>query len=98
MTPKLITVQTAAPRSSFPGAAAQAFYIVDGSRVVLTDRDGAVLRDPEGRDYAQLLGEGDNPHQIAGRLLQRFRTKLRCDDRPHGFDGPLDYRNLNFKY
>jgi hypothetical protein len=91
MTPTLITIQTAAPRGRFPGAVAQAFFIVENNRVVLTDCDGNVLHDPEGRDYTRALGEGDNPHQVAVLLLRRFRTKIR-GGRVAGFEpGPLNY-------
>ena len=70
MAPTLIQIQTAEPRGRFPGAVAQAFYIVEKNRVVLTDRDGHELHDPEGRDYARALGEGDNPQQVAALLLE----------------------------
>lgn len=71
---------------------AQAFYIIENNKVVLTDRDGNALHDPEGRDYAKALGEGDNPHQVAALLLRRFRTKM-SGGHVAGFGpGPLNYR------
>jgi hypothetical protein len=91
MTPTAISIQTAAPKGSFPGAVAAAFFIVENNRVVLTDRNGHALHDPEGRDYAKELNEGDDPRQVAALLLRRFRTKVR-GDRVAGFEpGPLRY-------
>jgi hypothetical protein len=67
---------------------ANAFFIVENNHVVLTEH---ALHDPEGRDYTRELGESDNPRQIAGQLLRRFRTKVR-GDRVAGFEaGPLNY-------
>jgi hypothetical protein len=95
MTPQLITIQTAEPRGKFAGEVAQAYFVIEDDRVILTDRDGHALHDPDGGDYAQTLGEGDNPKQIAARLLRRFRTKFRSD-RVRGFDRPLHYQPLKY--
>ena len=92
-----ITIQTAASRGTFHGACAQAYFVVEDDQVILTDRDGHQLHDPDGRGCAQALTEGDNPRQIAARLLRGFRVKIR-GDRVNGFDRALDYSNMNFKY
>jgi hypothetical protein len=94
MTPTPITIQTQSPRGSFPGAIAQAYYVIDNKKVTLTDRDGNTLHDPEGRDYVKALDKGDNPRQVAALLLRRFRTKMN-GSRVTGFDpGPLKYPRL----
>jgi hypothetical protein len=91
MAPTPITIQTASPRGSFPGAVAQAYYVVDNNKVALTDRQGNTLHDPEGREYTKELAKDDNPREIAARLLRNFRTKLRGST-PNGFDrGPINF-------
>jgi hypothetical protein len=87
-------IQTSPPKGSFPGAVAQAFYTVENNKVILTDRDGNALRDPEGRDYGKTLAEtGHNAHETAAILLRRFRTQVR-GNRVAGFDGPLNYPKI----
>jgi hypothetical protein len=95
MTPTLVTIQTVAPRGKSGGTVAQAYYIVKDNRVTLTDRDGITLHDPEGGDYSRTLNEGDNPRQVAGRLLRSFRTKFK-GERVRGFDGPLHYEPIKY--
>jgi hypothetical protein len=93
-TPIPIAIQIAAPSPSLPaGATADAFYVVENNRVILSGRDGHAVHDPEGREYTRELGKGDNPRQIAAQLLRGLRTKVR-GDRVSGFDGPLRYPRL----
>jgi hypothetical protein len=90
-TPKLIQIQTAAPRArNDGGAVAIAYYVTDNKKVTLTDRDGNVLHDAEGKDYSRTLAENDSAHQIAALLLRQLKTKVR-GDRVAGFDRPLVY-------
>lgn len=95
MMPQLITIQTAAPKGDFAGRVAQAYFVVKGKQVALTDSAGNTLHDPEGRECVQEPIGTDTPRETAAKLLKRFRTKLR-GDRPSGFDQPLRYPPLKY--
>jgi hypothetical protein len=90
--PKLVQIQIAAPKGSFEGSVAIAYYVIsdDKTKVTLTDRTGLMLHDAEGKECSRTLAKGDNPHQVAALLLRGFRTKVR-GDRVSGFDRPLNY-------
>jgi hypothetical protein len=72
MAPTPITIQTAAPSGRFPGAVANAFFIVENNHVVLTEH---ALHDPEGRDYTRELGESDNPARLPANYCEGFAPK-----------------------
>ena len=95
MTPQVIYLQTARPKGDFAGAVAQAYFVVKGKQVVLTDSAGNTLHDPEGREYVQEPIGTDTPRETAAKLLRRFRTKMR-GDRPSNFDQPLKYPRLKY--
>jgi hypothetical protein len=93
-TPKPITIQISPPSRALPGGAvSQAYFVEEGGKVTLTDRDGRPVHDPEGRDCSRALAKNDSAHQVAALLLRNFRTKVR-GDRVSGFDGPLTYPKL----
>jgi hypothetical protein len=80
-----------APSRALPGGAvSQAYFVEEGGKVTLTDRDGRPVHDPEGRDCSRTLAESDNPDQVAALLLRNLRTKVR-GDRVAGFDRPIVY-------
>jgi hypothetical protein len=50
-------------------------FVVDNNVVKVTDKDGAMLRYPDGEPCKQVLGPADNPSQIAARLARGHRRE-----------------------
>jgi hypothetical protein len=77
---KTVWVQTAAPRDGDAGGCEAGFYSVADGVVTMCDQDGR----PNGKTW--LLGPGDDPHKIAGRL-----TRAAWAGRTRDFNRPLYY-------
>jgi hypothetical protein len=75
-----------------PGAAVEGAFIVVDGEVRLTDRDGHIVRDHNGRTYQKKITNGDTPKQIAARLTKEMRSILRGKDSAvSGFSDPINY-------
>ena len=72
-----VHVQTRQPRNDEdPGECAIVHYTVDDKHVLrVTDKDGHMLRYPDGEPLRQTLGPDDNPRQIAARLARGHRRE-----------------------
>jgi len=76
-----IHVQTRQPRDDQdPGECAIVHFVVDnnrdGQRVVkVTDKDGNMLRYPDGEPCKRVLSPDDNPRQIADRIARSHRRE-----------------------
>ena len=77
MKPEYLTIQLQRPRGSFVGRVEEGWFVVRGGTVVLTDRDGDALSRIA---YRQKLSEGEDPRQIAKRLLREWHAANRGDD------------------
>jgi hypothetical protein len=71
-----VHVQTRQPRDEAdPGECAIVHFVVDNNVVKVTDKDGHMLRYPDGEPCKQALGPHDNPRQIAARLAHGYRRE-----------------------
>ena len=91
---KTVFAEVRRPRGTDPGAAVEGAYVLEDGAVVLTNRDGAPVRDERGKSYRHTLAPNDNPRQIAARMTKQFRSALQGKNggRVAGFEpGPLRY-------
>jgi hypothetical protein len=71
-----IHVQIRQPRDEAdPGECAIIHYTVVNNVVKVTDKDGHMLRYPDGEPCRQVLLPGENPKQIAARLGRSHRRE-----------------------
>jgi hypothetical protein len=71
-----VHVQTHQPRNDEdPGECMIVHFVVDNNVVKVTDRDGNMLRFPDGEPCKQALGPDDSPRQIAARLARGHRRE-----------------------
>jgi len=71
-----IHVQTRQPRDEAdPGECAIVHFVVDNNVVKVTDKDGHMLRYPDGEPCKRALEPGDNPRQIAARIARSHRRE-----------------------
>jgi hypothetical protein len=88
MKPLHVIIQTRAPRGSHPGACEEGFYHMVRDEVTLTTQDGTVILDNRGHKISALVEPGQNPKQVAARLL---RSTLGHGARTSGFGAPIHY-------
>jgi hypothetical protein len=91
---KTIFAEVRRPRGTDPGAAVEGAYVLEDGAVVLTNRDGAPVKDERGKSYRHTLAPNDNERQIAARMTKEFRSALQGKNggRVAGFEpGPLRY-------
>jgi hypothetical protein len=71
-----VHVQTRQPRNDEdPGECAIIHFVVDNNVVKVTDKDGAMLRYPDGEPCKRTLEPGENPRQVAARLSRGYRRE-----------------------
>jgi len=71
-----IHVATRNPRNDDdPGECAIVHFVVDNNVVKVTDKDGHMLRYPDGEPCKRALEPGDNPRQIAARIARSHRRE-----------------------
>ena len=71
-----VHVATRNPRNDEdPGECAIVHFVVDNNVVKVTDKDGHMLRYPDGEPCKKALGPDDNPRQIAARLGRGYRRE-----------------------
>ncbi len=89
MKPVIFEIDLDRPKGSFPGRSEIGYYATDGKTLTLVDQEGAPI-DPE--RFRHKLQPGDNPHQIAGRLL---RSSLGSAARP--FNRAINYEPTGWR-
>jgi hypothetical protein len=89
-----VAVQITAPQAEGDtGASAEAWYVVEGNEVVLTDRDGVALFDGSGKKYTATLAPGESAKRVAGRFVRRLHDATH-GRRTRGFTGPIFYPRM----
>jgi hypothetical protein len=84
-----VFVQIRAPKGSDPGRVLESQYEVQGDTVFLLDPNGKLLQ-----KHSKKLTEGDNPKQIAARLLRARHDASRGG--PRGFHDRIAYPKLRY--
>ena len=64
----------------YPGQVEEGYYLREGNVVSLVSHEGVPVR-RDGKTYSKALGSGEDPHQIAGRLLRQFYQSRREKNR-----------------
>jgi hypothetical protein len=71
-----VHVATRNPRNNEdPGECAIVHFVVDNNVVKVTDKDGHILRYPDGEPCKRVLGPDDNPRQIAARIGRGYHRE-----------------------
>jgi hypothetical protein len=90
-----VVVATRNPTGDDPrdnGDSEEGFYQVEGNFLTMVDVDGAALRNRFGERITHHLASGDNPRQVAARLvLSRWRTDRDASEGVLGFGRRLNY-------
>jgi hypothetical protein len=84
-----VIIQTARPRGAFAGQCEEGNYLLDGDTVTLCDQAGVPHLDGRGKKITAKVAAGNNPKQIAGRLLRLNLVTL--GRRTSGFNRQLNY-------
>jgi hypothetical protein len=71
----------------YPGQVEEGYYLRKGNVVSLVSHAGVPVR-RDGKTYSKALGRGEDPHQIAGRLLKELYQSQHKKNR---FSGPIHY-------
>jgi hypothetical protein len=88
---KPVFLQLKRPSGNYPGHVLEGFFDVQDDTVHLVDRNGAAVKDPDGRAYSRKLAANEHPKVIAQRLL-RSHYDARGNRSMSGFDrGPIFY-------
>jgi hypothetical protein len=90
--PEYVTIQLQRPRESFVGRVEEGWFTVRGQMVILTKRDGDPLSKIAYRQ--KLASEGEDPRQIAQRLLREWHAANRGED---DFSQPIDYPDRGWR-
>jgi hypothetical protein len=90
---KAVTVILANPsgRPNDYGQVTRGFYVLNGTKLTLTDSKGVPVRRSSGDPVVRELKDGDDPTQIAGILTREFRRHIHGTSGIPGFSGPLRY-------
>ena len=74
----------------YPGQVEEGYYLREGNVVSLVSHAGVPVR-RNGKTYSKTLGSGEDPHQIAGRLLKELYQSRR---EKNWFNRPINYPKL----
>ena len=83
----IITVYPPREADGYVGQVEEGYYMREGNVVSLVSHAGAPVRQ-NGKTYSKTLGPGEDPHQIAGRLLKQYRESKNKGSR---FNRPIIY-------
>ena len=90
---KQALVQLRAPNGDDPGKITVVFYIIEDSKLTMTDEHGKPVRSPINGDlYVHRLRPEDNALAITSVLTKRIRSALRGDD--GDFNRQINFPNV----
>jgi hypothetical protein len=84
----IVTIYPPREADGYPGEVEEGFYTFEGGSVELVTHARLPRRDRSGKTYAKTLTPGEDPHQIAGRLLKELYQSRREKNR---FNWPIIY-------
>jgi hypothetical protein len=89
-----VFAQVRAPANGDQGVMVEGCFILDGNKVVMTDREGKPIIDDDGRKWSREIPEGQSARQVAARMAKELRTKFRGGERAAGWGLPIPYEPL----